>query len=111
LPAWGRRPVHVERKLCRSFPEPESEPVADQRKMTKAEESIEEDKKIRQLQRIVDFACCVLRQQEMSLEEAQGLIGGVKKMALRLFPDKEQTFELIYGSRFRRILMERFPIS
>ena len=74
-------------------------------------ERIEEDEKIRQLQRVVDFTCCVLRQQSMSLEEAQGLIRGVRKMALRLFPDKENTFDLIYGSRFRRILMERFPIS
>jgi hypothetical protein len=78
--------------------------------MTKDEERIEEEKKVRQLQRVADFACCVLRQQAMSPEEAQRLIGGVKKMALRLFPDKEQTFDLIYGARFRRILMERFPI-
>ena len=80
-------------------------------KMATDEERIEEEKKVRQLQRVADFACCVLRQQAMSLEEAQGLIGGVKKMALRLFPDKEQTFDLIYGARFRRILMEKFPIS
>ncbi len=79
--------------------------------MTTDEERIEEEKKVRQLQRIVDFTCCVLRQQEMSLEEAQRLIGGVKKMALRLFPDKEQPFDLIYGARFRRILIEKFPIS
>ena len=75
------------------------------------EERIEEEKRVRQLQRVADFACCVLRQQAMSLEEAQGLVGGVKKMALRLFPDKEQTFDLIYGARFRRILMEKIPIS
>ncbi len=79
--------------------------------MTADEERIEEEKKVRQLQRVVDFACSVLRQQAMSIEEAQGLISGVKKMALRLFPDKEQTFDLIYGARFRRVLMEKFPIS
>ena len=79
--------------------------------MATDEERREEDERIRQLQGIVDFTCCVLRQQSMSLEEALGLIRGVRKMALRLFPDKEDTFDLIYGSRFRRILMERFPIS
>jgi hypothetical protein len=79
--------------------------------MTTEEERIEEDKRVRELQRLVDFTCCVLRQQAMSLEEAERLIAGVKKMALRLFPDKEQTFDLIYGARFRRILMERFPVS
>ncbi len=71
---------------------------------------IDEDRRIRYLQRVVDMTCQVLLQQEMSLEEAQGMITGVKKMALRLFPDKEPTFDLIYGSRFRRILMERFPL-
>jgi hypothetical protein len=79
--------------------------------MATDEERLEENERIRQLQGVVDFTCCVLRQQSMSLEEAQGLIRGVRKMALRLFPDKEDTFDLIYGSRFRRILMERFPIS
>lgn len=74
-------------------------------------ERIEEEKKVRQLQRLVDFTCCVLLQQSMSLEEAQGLIRGVRKMALHLFPDKGDTFDLIYGSRFRRILTEKFPIS
>jgi hypothetical protein len=79
--------------------------------MSTETERTEEDKKIRDLQRIVDFTCYVLRQQAMSLEEAQKLVVGVKKMALRLFPDKEETFDLIYGARFRRILMERFHIS
>ena len=79
--------------------------------MATEEERIEEDKKVRQLQRLVDFTCCVLSQQSMSIEEAQTLIRGAKAMAMRLFPEKEQAFDLIYGSRFRRILMERFPIS
>lgn len=79
--------------------------------MATDEERVEEENKVRQLQRVADFACCVLRLQAMSLEDAQGMIGGVKKMALRLFPDKEQAFDLIYGARFRRILMEKFPIS
>jgi hypothetical protein len=74
------------------------------------EERVREDKKIRQLQRVVDFACCVLRQESMTLEEAEGMILGVRQMALRLFPDKARTFDLIYGSRLRRILSERFPI-
>ena len=49
---------------------------------------------------VVDFTCCVLRQQAMSLEEAQRHIGGVKKMALRLFPDKEQTFDFTLSTTF-----------
>ena len=52
--------------------------------MATDEERIEEEKKVRQLQRVADFACCVLH---------------------------EQTFDLIYGARLRRILIEKFPIS
>ena len=78
--------------------------------MATDEDKIEEEKRVRQLQRIVDFTCWVLRQQPISFEEAQRMVGGVKEMALRLFPDKEKTFDLIYGSRFRRILIERFPL-
>jgi hypothetical protein len=79
--------------------------------MATEEDRIEEDKKVRQLQRVVDFACCVLRQQSMSLEEAHGLILGVRKTALGLFPEKAGTFDLIYGPRLHRILRERFPVS
>jgi hypothetical protein len=79
--------------------------------MVKSQERIEEDRKIRLLQRVVDFTCCVLRQQTMSLEEAQELVLGVRRWALHLFPDKQETFDLIYGSRFRGILMEKFPIT
>lgn len=70
----------------------------------------EEDRKIRKLRLVVDFACAVLMQEKMTLEEAHQMIAGVKSTALRLFPGKEETFDLIYGSRFRRILLERFPI-
>jgi len=70
----------------------------------------EEDRRIRQLRFIVDFACSMISRDEMTLEDARRLIEGVKRIALNLFPDKGETFDLIYGSRFRRILLERFPI-
>ena len=79
--------------------------------MATEQERMEEEKKVRQLRRLMDFTCCVLCQQSMSIEEAQELIRGVKNMALRLFPDKEPTFDLIYGARLRRILTEKFPVS
>jgi hypothetical protein len=34
-----------------------------------------------------------------------------KHTALQLFPDKEETFDLIYGSRFRRILVEKYRLQ
>lgn len=71
----------------------------------------EEDRKIRQLRFVVDFACSVLYLDETTLEDARRMIAGVRSFALHLFPGKEETFDLIYGSRFRRILVERFSLS
>jgi hypothetical protein len=70
----------------------------------------EEDKKVRELRFVADFACRLLYQERLSLDEALSLVAGVRQYALKLFPDKAETFDLVYGSRFRRILAERFPI-
>lgn len=70
----------------------------------------EEEIKIRRLRVLTDFTCTVLYQEPMRLDEALRLIKGIKRIVLGMYPDKEETFELIYGSRFRRILSERFPI-
>lgn len=44
----------------------------------------------------------------ITLEEALTQIEKVKEFVLSLFPDKEQTFELILRPRFMRIINERF---
>ena len=76
--------------------------------MIKRNENDEEERKVRKLQLISDFACMLLHQESMTLEEGYKLLAGVKRIALHLFPDKGDTFDLIYGARFRRILSERF---
>ena len=68
-----------------------------------------EEKRIRELRYLADFTCLVLYQQPMSLEEARRMVHGFRRIALTLFPGKGDTFDLVYGSRFRRILRERFP--
>jgi hypothetical protein len=35
----------------------------------------------------------------------------VKKFALRLFPDKEEAFDIIYAPKFRRLLNTKFQRS
>jgi len=47
----------------------------------------------------------------LTLEEAQDIVSHAKSTALQLFPDKEETFDLIYGSRFRRILVEKYRLQ
>ena len=70
----------------------------------------EEDRKIRFLRFLVDFSILAIQQEDVSFEEARKIMEDVKQTALGLFPDKEETFELIYGSRFRRVIEEKFGL-
>jgi hypothetical protein len=70
----------------------------------------EENRRIRTLRLLVDFSLAYLAQTNMPLEEAQAVVQGVKKQALRLFPEKEETFDLIYLPRFRRLLGEKYQL-
>ena len=67
-----------------------------------------EDKKMRRLRIIVDLTAAVLAQEKMTVDEALDLVNATRRTALRLFPGKEETYDMIYGRRFARILKERF---
>ena len=69
-----------------------------------------EERKLRRLRRAMDVAATLLWQVDLTLEEAQDVVEHAKHTALQLFPDKEETFDLIYGSRFRRILEEKYRL-
>ncbi len=71
----------------------------------------EEELKLRRLQRSMDVAAILLQRVELTLEEAQEVVEHAKRTALTLFPDKEATFDLIYGPRFRRILAEKYRLQ
>ncbi len=73
-----------------------------------ADEIMEEEKKLRRLRFTVDFALEYIRTQDITHDEAISVIEGVKRHALKLFPDKEETFDMIYLSRFKRLLNEKF---
>jgi hypothetical protein len=71
----------------------------------------EEEKKLRLLRFIVDITQAVLMQQDdLTLREAFTIMNDTKQAALNLFPDKADVYDLLYGSRFRRIVKERFVI-
>ena len=72
------------------------------------DELLEEEKKLRRLRFIVDFALEYLRSQNISHEEAIAVVEGVKKHALKLFPGKDEAFDIIYIPRFKRLLNEKF---
>ncbi len=70
-----------------------------------------EEAKLQKLRGITNLTVTLLYQADLTLADAQELIAQTKSKALELFPDKGDTFDLIYGSRFRRILAERYRLQ
>lgn len=70
-----------------------------------------EETGLKKLRNIMDFTAALLWQADLTLDEAQKLVAAARERALELFPDKGETFDLIYGSRFRRILAERYHLQ
>ena len=70
-----------------------------------------EEARVKKLRRIMDFTATLLWQADLTLSEAQKLVADARDRALELFPDKGGAFDLIYGSRFRRILAERYHLQ
>ena len=70
-----------------------------------------EERRVRELQIMADLVVCLLTGSNLALYEALLLLKAAKRFALKRFPDKEETYELIYGSRFRRVLGERIALS
>ncbi len=75
------------------------------------ESAAEENKKIRRLRFMVDFTLEYIRTQRLSHDQAILVVEGVKRFALGLFPDKEETFDIVYAPRFKRLLNEKFRRS
>ena len=69
----------------------------------------EEKKKIHRLRVLVDLTTSVLYQEtSLTLEEARQLVSNTESTILSMFPDKQQTFDLVLLPRFERILRERW---
>ena len=70
-----------------------------------------EEAKLQKLRGITNLTVALLYQADLTLTDAQTLIAQTRSKALVLFPDKADTFDLIYSSRFRRILAERYRLQ
>ncbi len=70
----------------------------------------DENRRIRYLRRLVDFTLAFIAQSNISMEEARRSVQAVREQAHRLFPDKDETFELIYMPRFRRLIAEKYRL-
>jgi len=83
--------------------------MTEQKNPTK-EEIEQEDRKLRYLRLLVHFSLNVIAQTELTLEEALDIVENVKQQACRLFPGKEEAFEIIYRPRFNRLIKQKFSL-
>ena len=74
-------------------------------------ESLDEEKKLKKLRFIVDFALEFIKTQDINHDSAITIVEGVRKHTLKLFPGKEEAFDIIYAPRFKRVLNEKFKRS
>jgi len=74
-------------------------------------EKQEEEKRVRHLKRLVDFSLALIAQSSIPIGEAQKVVEAVRQQAYQLFPDKKDTFELIYTPRFRRLIVEKYRLQ
>lgn len=71
----------------------------------------EEGHRYRRLQFLMDLTLSTIAQSRMSYPEAVELIQSAKAAAMNLFPGEEETFDMIYMSRFRRLVREKFQLN
>lgn len=68
---------------------------------------MEYDERIEKLKKLVDEACEKIKSGKMTLGEAKTEAALVRLKAEALIPDQMEKFDLIYGSRLKR-LIEQF---
>jgi hypothetical protein len=72
----------------------------------------EEEQRLRRLRLLVDVTAQVLAEDtNLTFCEALRLIDAARTAVLRLFPDKDDTFNLVIRPRLERIVHERFQIA
>ena len=78
--------------------------------MASQEEILEENRKVRRLQIVVNLVLNLVAQSDIPVEEASQLVAQTRQFALKLFPDKELAYDLIYQPKFKRLMAEKYRI-
>ncbi len=72
---------------------------------------LEEEIKLKKLQRIADILCFLIIHHKLSIPQAEEKIEEARKEAQAIIPDQMETFDLIYTNRFRRLINQYLKIS
>jgi hypothetical protein len=71
----------------------------------------EENRRMRRLRLVVQLALEVIAQGELPYDEASDLALATRRVALQLFPGKEQAYDLIYRPKFQRLMSEVYRLQ
>lgn len=76
-------------------------------KLPAPEENLaEEERRVRYLARLADVVCALIARGNLSPIESCRLMQIAREEALRLFPDKQAVFDLVYQPRFARLVAQ-----
>jgi hypothetical protein len=76
------------------------------------EEQLEERRKIRRLQLMMDMVMSVIGQDpNLTVDEAAEMVADSRRAALAMFPDKELAYNILYKPRLQRLMRERYRIQ
>jgi hypothetical protein len=70
------------------------------------EQVADEAQRAQKVRQVVDIATNLIMQSSMTRRDAESLVAVVRERVLLLFPDGDETYELIYAPRFRRLIDE-----
>jgi hypothetical protein len=74
-------------------------------------EILDESRRVRRLQVLVNLVTSVIAQGNLPIEEASQLVASTKTAALKMFPDKEFAYDLIYKPRLQRLMQEVYRLQ
>ena len=74
--------------------------------MATPEEILDEERRARYVRLIVDFTSTVIMQGRLVRNDGEALVRAARTRILQLFPGRDDTYELLYAPRFRRLLDE-----
>jgi hypothetical protein len=70
------------------------------------EQLADEASRARKVRHLVDISSQLIMQSNLTRQDAEALVSYVRHRILELFPDGEQTYELLYTPRFKRLIDE-----
>ena len=71
----------------------------------------DESRRIRRLQVVVRLALSIIAEGHLPYAEAAELAAASRRVALTLFPESGETFDLLYSPKFRQLIREIYRLQ